>query len=107
MSGALIPVYELPAIAWTEATRRRRTLVVMFAVTALLGLAAGLFWPKKYVASTSVLVQESNIIKPLMEGRAVATTNADRASIHRIFGSSSRTMSALPIAALKTRAPAR
>ena len=83
MSGALIPIYELPAIAWTEAKRRRRTLVVMFAVTALLGLAAGLFWPKKYVASTSVLVQESNIIKPLMEGRAVATTNADRASIAR------------------------
>ena len=83
MSGALIPVYELPAIAWAEAKRRRVTLVLLFAGAALLGLAAGLLWPKKYVAATTVLVQENNIIRPLMEGRAVATGNADRASIAR------------------------
>jgi len=83
MSGALIPVYEMPAIAWSEAKRRRVSLVVLFASVALIGLVAGFLWPKKFVASTSILVQESNIIKPLMEGRAVATNNADRASIAR------------------------
>src|SRR5690242_21961808 len=83
MSGELILRGEMPQILWIEAQRRRTSLVLIFAAIALAGLAAGLFWPKKYVASTSVLVQESNIIKPLMEGRAVATTNADRASIAR------------------------
>jgi len=83
MSGELILRSELPQIVWIEAQRRRTSLVLLFAAIALAGLAAGLFWPKKYVASTTILVQESNIIKPLMEGRAVATNNADRAAIAR------------------------
>ena len=83
MSGELILRSEMPRILWIEARRRRTSLVLLFALIALAGLAAGLFWPKKYVASTTILVQESNIIKPLMEGRAVATNNADRAGIAR------------------------
>src|SRR5262249_34938692 len=63
--------------------RRRTALVLMFAIVAVVGLLGGLFWPKKYAASTTILVQESNIIKPLMEGRAVATGIADRAAIAR------------------------
>ncbi|HZP65772.1 MAG TPA: XrtA system polysaccharide chain length determinant [Rudaea sp.] len=74
---------ELPAILWTEARRRHATMVLLFAAIAAAGLAAGFLWPKKYSASTTILVQESNIIKPLMEGRAVPTANADRASIAR------------------------
>jgi polysaccharide chain length determinant protein (PEP-CTERM system associated) len=70
-------------VLWTEARRRRTALVLIFAVIACIGLAGGLFWPKKYAASTTILVQESNIIKPLMEGRAVATGIADRAAIAR------------------------
>ena len=83
MNGALISTHELPEMMWHEARHRRALLVSLFAVVAALGLAAGFLWPKKYTASTSILVQESNIIKPLMEGRAVATANADRASIAR------------------------
>src|SRR5256885_5323916 len=83
MSNELILRSELPQILWIEAQRRRTSLVLLFAVIALAGLAAGLFWPKKYFASTTILVQESNIIKPLMEGRAVTTGNADRAAIAR------------------------
>jgi len=83
MSGELILRSEVPQILWIEARRRRTSLVLLFAFIALAGLAAGLLWPKKYVASTTILVQESNIIKPLMEGRAVATGNADRAAIAR------------------------
>jgi len=83
MSGELITSQELPTVLWTEARQRRTTLVLMFAAIALIGLLLGLFWPKKYVAATTILVQESNIIKPLMEGRAVTTGNADRASIAR------------------------
>ena len=83
MNASLLAGSELPEVLWTEARRRRVLLVTMFAVIAVAGLTVGLVWPKKYGASTTVLVQESNIIKPLMEGRAVATTNADRASIAR------------------------
>src|SRR5262249_46213972 len=61
----------------------RGMLVIVFAVIALAGLVTGVLWPKKFASSTSILVQESNIIKPLMEGRAVATGNADRAAIAR------------------------
>jgi polysaccharide chain length determinant protein (PEP-CTERM system associated) len=66
-----------------EARLRRLPLVVVGCVLALAALAAGIVWPKTYVASTTVLVQEDNIIQPLMEGRAVATTVVDRARIAR------------------------
>jgi len=83
MNGALISQHELAVLVLEEARRRRRALLLLFAAIAALGLLAGFVWPKKYSASTSILVQESNIIKPLMEGRAVTTGNADRAAIAR------------------------
>ena len=83
MGTALTIGGELPEILWFEARRRRVTLVLVFALIAALGLLLGTFWPKKYAAATTILVQESNIIKPLMEGRAVTTGNSDRASIAR------------------------
>lgn len=83
IGGPSLPGAELPQVLWTEARRRRTAIVLIFAVIACIGLAGGLFWPKKYAASTTILVQESNIIKPLMEGRAVATGIADRAAIAR------------------------
>jgi polysaccharide chain length determinant protein (PEP-CTERM system associated) len=83
MSNELLVSNELTPILVTEARRRRVTLVILFVVLALTGLVAGLVWPKNFASSTSILVQESNIIKPLMEGRAVTTGNADRAAIAR------------------------
>lgn len=80
---SLVTVGELSAVLLSEARRRRVQLVLMFAAIAIIGLTAGFLWPKKYSASTTILVQESNIIKPLMEGRAVTTGNADRAAIAR------------------------
>ncbi|WP_254775202.1 XrtA system polysaccharide chain length determinant [Pseudoxanthomonas sp. GM95] len=72
----------------TEAKRNRLTLGGIFAGIALCALVAGLLWPKKYVASTTILAQEKSIITPLMEGAATPTGNADRAGIARavIFG---------------------
>jgi polysaccharide chain length determinant protein (PEP-CTERM system associated) len=83
MNGALISSHDLPEVVWHEARRRRVLLISLFAIIACAGLAAGFLWPKKYSAATSILVQESNIIKPLMEGRAVPTANADHAGIAR------------------------
>jgi polysaccharide chain length determinant protein (PEP-CTERM system associated) len=68
---------------WKEARRHRVALAVVFAVIALLALTIGTFWPKKFVADTTILVQENNIIKPLTEGIAATTEVSDRADIAR------------------------
>lgn len=66
-----------------EGRRRRVALGLVFGVIALAALVAGVLWPKKYEASTTILVQESNIIAPLMQGAATPTANANRAGIAR------------------------
>lgn len=72
-----------------EGRRYQVVLVAIFATIALLALVIGLFLlPRKYVASTSVLAQESDIIQPLLENRAHATQAVDRAGLARqvVFG---------------------
>lgn len=66
-----------------EARRRRVMLAVIFAIIALLALVIGAFWPKKFVAETTILVQQNNVIKPLTEGIAATTEAASRADIAR------------------------
>jgi len=72
----------------SEAFHSRRTVVGLFVFVVLALLAVGLVWPKGYVASTTIVVDERNIIQPLMQGAAVATEVADRARLAReiIFG---------------------
>ncbi|HVT33817.1 MAG TPA: XrtA system polysaccharide chain length determinant, partial [Rhodanobacteraceae bacterium] len=65
----------------TEGRRHAVALVVLFAFIALAALAVGVLWPKNYVSSTTVLAQKSDIIQPLLEGRAVPTGNQDRIAI--------------------------
>lgn len=80
--GLAILQQQLPILA-NEAHRRRIGMVVVFALIALIALALGVLWPKSYTSSTTILVQEDNIIQPLMEGRAVATGVTDRGRIAR------------------------
>lgn len=79
----LLPLAELAPVMLEEGRKRLPWLTLLFAGIALLALGIGLVWPKRYVASTTILVQENDIIKPLLEGRAVPTGVADRASIAR------------------------
>ncbi len=72
----------LPVVL-NEARRRRVALGLVFAAIALAAMIVGLVWPRKYVASTTILAQESSIITPLMEGAATPTANATRAGIAR------------------------
>ncbi|MBS0381071.1 MAG: hypothetical protein JSR56_01450, partial [Proteobacteria bacterium] len=53
-------VATLAETMWKEARRHRVVLAAIFAVIALLALTIGAFWPKKYVAETTILVQENN-----------------------------------------------
>ena len=80
---------DLIPILLHEARRFQLVLTSIFAVIALLALLVGLFLlPRKYEASTSVLAQESDILQPLLENRAVSTQAVDRAGLARqvVFG---------------------
>lgn len=79
-------------IAFEEGRRRPLVLAALFAVVALVILAIGLATPKTFTASTTILVEESNIIQPLMEGRAVPTAVVDRAAIAREVAFSRKVM---------------
>lgn len=76
-----------------EEIRRRPVLLAsIFAGIALTALAVGALIPKKFASSTSILVKESSIITPLMEGRAVATGVSDRAALTKEVAFSRRVM---------------
>jgi len=60
-----------------EAFVWRRAVVVAFVLVNAAALAAGLTWPKFYAASTNILVEDKNILQPLMQGAAVATDVSD------------------------------
>jgi polysaccharide chain length determinant protein (PEP-CTERM system associated) len=64
-----------------EARRRAVPLSVVFSSLALVGLFVGLSLPKKWEASAVLIAEERNILKPLMEGRAVPTNVADQKAI--------------------------
>ncbi|ANB17151.1 XrtA system polysaccharide chain length determinant [Dokdonella koreensis] len=88
MNDQLPTLASLLPIMSREAWRRRVVLAITFAVIALAALVLGVIWKKKYESATTILVQETNIIQPLMEGRAVPTGVGDRAAIARevVFG---------------------
>ena len=84
--AAMVPV------AFEEWRRRPVLLATVFTLIALGALVFGMLLPKKYNSQTTILVEESNIIKPLMEGRAVPTSVVSRAAITREVAFSRRTM---------------
>ena len=88
MNEGLNQLTELVPSLYREARRHGILLAAMFATIALAALVIGSFWPKTYAASTTILAQATDIIQPLMEGRAVPTSNTDRAGIARqvVFG---------------------
>jgi polysaccharide chain length determinant protein (PEP-CTERM system associated) len=79
---ALTP-QELIPVLLHEGRRRMLPLSILFAAIALAAAVVGTLIPKTYSASTTILAQESDIIQPLLEGRAVATGVTDRAGMAR------------------------
>src|SRR5438309_4837696 len=61
-----------------ESFHSRRLVVATFVIVNVVMLTAGLLWPKSYMGSTSIIVDEKSIMEPLMKGAAVATETADR-----------------------------
>lgn len=56
-----------------EVWRIRNISLMLFLVISISALFAGWYWPRVFVSSSTVLVDEQNILKPLMEGTAVTT----------------------------------
>lgn len=78
-----LPLLELIPASLREMQRRLSWMMLLFVAIALISLGVAYSWPKQYHASTSILVSEDNIIRQLMDGRAVATSVYDRAAIAR------------------------
>ena len=66
-----------------EALVHRRVLVFAFVAINLVMLIAAFMWPKGYVANTTIVASERNVIQPLMQGAAVTTEVTDRARMAR------------------------
>lgn len=73
----------LVKILINEAFRYRKAIIVAFVTVLLTLTCVGLIWPKGYAVNTTIVVDERNIIQPLMQGTAVATEITDRARLAR------------------------
>lgn len=51
----------------------------VFALITISVVVVGLLWRQVYISSTTIMVEDKNIIQPLMSGAAVATSINDRA----------------------------
>jgi len=71
-----------------EIIHKRNFIVIVFSIISILIVVTGSKWPKVYQASTTIFVEEQNILGPLMEGAAIQTEVVDRAAIARemIYG---------------------
>jgi protein tyrosine kinase modulator len=81
MIGPATSLGDLLQLLLKEGQRRLVLLTALFSVTAVVALGVGLSLPKKWDASATLLVEESNIIKPLMEGRAFQQSLSDQSAI--------------------------
>lgn len=75
-----LPLSQLPREAVREVRSRKGLAFLLFLGVSAIVLAAGFLWPYKYYSEVVIFVDDSNIIRPLMEGSAVATRISDRAS---------------------------
>ena len=81
------PEHIAPALL-QETFQARRFVVLTFIVVNIAMIAAGLLVPLGFVATTSILVEDKNIVQPLMQGAAVPTDVTERAKNARevMFG---------------------
>lgn len=88
-----LPLSQLPKEAIREVRSRKGLAFLLFLGVSAVVLAAGFLWPYKYYSEVVIFVDDSNIIRPLMEGSAVATRISDRASAAQELLSTRRVLS--------------
>lgn len=75
-----VPLSELPVEIIKEVRSRKWLALLVFLIVSFGVLAAGFLWPYKYQSETVIFIDDQNIIRPLMEGSAVATKINDTTS---------------------------
>ena len=91
-SGSRPNLVQLLPAATHEARRRRWVLAALFGAILIAGLVLVLLMPREYTSSTTLLVEETDVIQPLLEGRTVPTSVVDRAAIAREVAFSAQSM---------------
>jgi polysaccharide chain length determinant protein (PEP-CTERM system associated) len=81
VSSSATPTRDLLDLLIKEGRRRVLFLATVLSLVALGALAIGLWIPKRYDASALIAVESGATIKPLIEGRGVATANPQHAAI--------------------------
>lgn len=72
---------EILALLRREIWEKRKLFAGLFFIISLSLLAVGWYWPKTYSSFSTILVDEYNILRPLLEGTAETTTVVDRAAL--------------------------
>lgn len=78
-----LPLSQIPAEVLREIRKHKWISFLTFSLVSFLVLGAGFVWPYKYRAEVVIFVDDSNIIRPLMEGQAVTTEISERTSTAR------------------------
>ena len=71
-----------------DAILHRNFFIISFIAISIAVVTVGIVWPRHYSASTTIFVEEENILGPLMQGAAVQTEVIDRVHAARemIYG---------------------
>lgn len=64
-----------------DAIAHRRKIFLAFVCIVVAAVLVGTMWPQKYISSGTIIVDERNIIQPLMQGAAYPTQVVDTAKI--------------------------
>lgn len=64
-----------------EVWRQRRLVIILYLVSSAVFLATAWKWPKVYTSSSTVFVDQQNILRPLMAGTAETTQVESRATM--------------------------
>ena len=74
---------EIFALLRREIWEKRRWFAALYIFTSMLFLVVGWSWPKVYSSSSTIVVDQKNILQPLMAGTAVTTDALDKARLAR------------------------
>ncbi|HBR99008.1 MAG TPA: hypothetical protein DD979_16765 [Gammaproteobacteria bacterium] len=75
---AKITLEEWAPLLARESIKRRTSLVLLFCLISLAFLAMGFLWQNKFESTVTLFIDDSNIVRPLLEGAAVSTANRDQ-----------------------------